>query len=173
MAILDRLSGAHRLKPGKPLSMVLEGIEARLKADPTCARVDRGSDTLSFAMDPARWRTWRVLIWLYPRGGRVAGGTFAVRPDHPRDLVSYDLSLEVRRPLMVSAFWAVIGLAVAAWGVVATAFAAVVLLLMALRYVLRQSETEWVHRLIGDAASVTADTGAARSHPRPAASSAS
>jgi hypothetical protein len=152
MVPFGRLAGAHRLKPEQDGSAVLDRIAAALAADPNCTLVSRGPEGVAFELGTARWCTWRVGIGLFPRAGRIVRGTFAHQPDRPRDLVSYDLRLDVRRPLLISAFWAAIAITVAAFGVISATVAAILVGLAVLRFVVRQGETEWAHDLIGKAA---------------------
>lgn len=156
--MLHALCGTHRLRPGAPPAAVLDRIAARLDADPACTDVSRTPDGVQFRLNPARWKRWPALIGMSPRGGRIAAGHFSARADTPRDLVNYTTRLEIGPPLTVALVWTVLLIGLAVWGWVPAALAALLLGLAALRFVVRQGETEWMHRLIERAAGDAAES---------------
>jgi fatty acid desaturase len=158
MLELNRLTGTHRLTPDHGAAPVIDALEGVLAADPAVAGTFRDGDRIEFAMSARRWdRPW-TLLGIRPRGGRIAGGKITVYADRPRDLVVYDLRLDVGRPLIIDYAWVALAFALAATGMLRGTFPIVLAAFCALRFVLRQGETEWAHAVIGRAAGEAAPT---------------
>ncbi|MFC3711027.1 hypothetical protein ACFOMD_00500 [Sphingoaurantiacus capsulatus] len=152
MLDLNRLTGTHRLQPDRSAAALLDALEDVLAADPAVSGTFRDGDRIEFAMDPRRWDRFWTLMGIRPRGGRIAGGAITAFTDQPRDLAAYELNLDAGRPLIIDYAWVMLALALAATDMLRPAFPVVLAAMAALRFLLRQGETEWMHGVIRKAA---------------------
>lgn len=141
-----RLSGSYPLAPNQEAHKVLEGVAEALAVSAQCIRIEQDSTGMAFELDRGRWLRARALLGLSPVGGRIRRGDILLQGDR----LVFDVQLSWSLPLMIAGMWTLALLAVASVTSLALSLGLIVGGLAALRFMLRQSESEWLHQIITD-----------------------